>query len=83
MENNLYTKISQRLCELRQEKHWTQEELANKLNIDKRKVVRWETGLSLPEIELFIKLSNLYKTSIDYLACKTNNKKTIFKLFQR
>ena len=82
MEKNLYMKISQRLCELRQEKHWTQEELANKLNIDKRKVARWETGVSLPEIELFIELSNLYNTSIDYLACKTN-KKTIFKLFQR
>ena len=82
MESDLYTRISQRLCELRHEKGWTQEELANKLNIDKRKVARWETGGSLPEIELFIKLSNLYKTSIDYLACKTD-KKTIFKLFQR
>ena len=85
-----YKNIGERLTLLRQEKGLSQEELAEMLNVDKRKIARYETSMVLPDIDVLIKLSNVFNTSIDYLACITDvrdkfpkKKRTIFKLFNR
>ena len=56
------------IANLRNEKHLTQEELADKLYIDKRKISRWECGTSLPEFDMLIKLSEILDVSLYELS---------------
>ena len=56
------------LAKLRQEKGITQEKLAEILNIDKRKISRWETGSSMPEFDMLIKLSEILDISLYELS---------------
>ena len=59
------------LAKLRSEKNLTQEELADKLFIDKRKISRWECGTSTPEFEMLIKISDILDVSLFELSiCK-------------
>ncbi len=66
------------IANLRNEKNLTQEELAEKLYIDKKKVSRWECGTSIPEFELLIKLSEILDVSLYELSiCKRINKEKL------
>ena len=56
------------IAKLRQEKGLTQENLAEILNIDKRKISRWETGTSMPEFDMLIKLSEILDVSLYELS---------------
>ena len=59
------------IAKLRNEKNLTQEELAEKLFIDKRKISRWECGTSIPEFDMLIKLSEILDVSLYELSiCK-------------
>lgn len=50
---------------LRKEKNWTQEQLAEMLNVSNRSVSRWENGKTLPDFDLILQLSELYEISIE------------------
>lgn len=66
------------LANLRNEKNLTQEELAEILFIDKRKVSRWECGTSIPEFEILIKLSEILDVSLYEISiCKRIDKEKI------
>ncbi len=56
-----------KLSELRKKKGWTQEELAEKMDVTRQSVSKWEGGQSIPDIEKVVKLSELFGVSIDYL----------------
>lgn len=56
------------IANLRNEKNLTQEELAEKLFIDKRKVSRWECGTSIPDFETLIKLTEILDVSLYELS---------------
>ena len=47
-------KIGKFLAELRKEKEMTQEQLAEKLNVARRTISRWETGNNMPDIDMLI-----------------------------
>ena len=53
-------KIGRYLQELRKEKGYTQEVLAEKMGVARRTVSRWETGANMPDLDLLIELSDLY-----------------------
>ena len=57
-------KIGRFLSELRKEKKFTQEQLAEKLGVARRTVSRWETGSNLPDIDLLMELSDLYEVDL-------------------
>lgn len=57
-------KIGQFLKLLRNEKGFTQEQLAEKIGVSHRTVSRWETGNNLPDISTLIQLSELYEVDI-------------------
>lgn len=61
-------KIGSFLKELRKEKGFTQEQLAEKLNVSGRTVSRWETGSNMPDIGLLIELAEFYDISIPELV---------------
>lgn len=50
---------------LRKRHNLTQEELAQKLEISRQAVSKWETGATLPDLEILLKLSKLYEITIN------------------
>jgi transcriptional regulator with XRE-family HTH domain len=57
----------EKLRELRKQNNYSQEELANLLDISRQSVSKWESGISMPDLENVIKISDLFGVSIDYL----------------
>lgn len=50
---------------LRKSHNYTQEDLAQRLSITRQSVSKWETGATIPDIALLLKLSKLYDISIN------------------
>ena len=55
-----------RLRQLRQEKHLTQQELADQLGVSNKSVSRWESG-GYPDITILVPLSKVLGVSVDEL----------------
>lgn len=60
-------KISEKLIELRKTNNLSQEDLADKLEISRQAISKWECEEALPDTENLIKLSKIYNISIDEL----------------
>lgn len=60
--------FSSRLYELRKAKGLSQEELANKLNVSRQTVSKWELGDSTPDMEKLTAISDLFEISLDQLV---------------
>ncbi|MBE6039260.1 MAG: helix-turn-helix transcriptional regulator [Anaerofustis stercorihominis] len=59
--------ISEKLLTLRKEYGYSQEELAEKLNVSRQAISRWEMGSALPDTLNIIAITKLYGVSADYL----------------
>lgn len=59
--------LAEKVMELRKKKGWSQEELAEKLEISRQSVSKWESGASIPDIDRILALSRLFGVSTDYL----------------
>lgn len=57
-------KIGAFLKELRKEKSFTQEQLAETLNVSRRTVSRWETGNNMPDLDLLMEIADLYEVDL-------------------
>lgn len=64
--------FSEKLYELRKEKNLSQEELAEKLNVARQTISKWETGSTTPDTNNLIELSNIFEISIEDLLGKNN-----------
>lgn len=62
---DLYT--ANKLLELRKKNNLSQEELANKLNISRQAISKWERAESSPDTDNLIALAKLYRISLDEL----------------
>ncbi|WP_164670012.1 helix-turn-helix domain-containing protein [Virgibacillus doumboii] len=62
---------------------WTQEKLADKLNISRYAVIRWETNKVVPDIESLIKLSELFDVTIDHIVGNHSIREDLLKDFKR
>ena len=49
----------------RRESGLTQEQVAEKLNVSRQAVAKWENGDTLPDIESCIALADLYGTTVE------------------
>lgn len=58
------------ILQLRLRKQWTQEQVAQKMGVQRASVCRWETGVSLPRADKLPKLAALLNCSIDELLIK-------------
>lgn len=65
--------FSEKLYELRKEKGYSQEEVADKLNVARQTISKWETGITTPDTNNLIELSKIFELSIDDLVGKNNN----------
>lgn len=59
--------IARKLKELRKDKDLKQKDVAEAINIAQSTLANYESGASLPDYPILIKLANFYNTSIDYL----------------
>ncbi len=59
--------IYDKLVQLRKRKGWSQEDLAEKLDVSRQAISRWENGSALPDAYNLRQLSHLYDVSTDYL----------------
>lgn len=56
-----------KLYELRKKSGFSQEELANRLNVSRQTVSKWEVGETTPELDKVIDIGNLFNVSMDEL----------------
>ena len=59
------TEVGARIISLRKQKGYSQADFAEKLSISPQAVSKWETGLALPDIELLLEISWMFKVSIN------------------
>lgn len=59
--------VSERIKQLREQKGYTQADLAKRLGITRSSVNAWEMGISVPSTQYIVELSNMFKVSTDYL----------------
>ncbi len=59
--------FSEKLLQLRKEKGFSQEALAEKLSTTRQAVSKWENGQGFPETEKLLMIGNIFEVSIDYL----------------
>lgn len=69
--------INTNLRRLRKIHQYTQEELAEKLNVSRQSVAKWENGESTPDIDSCIKLAKLYNVRLDDLVNHSEEKSGI------
>lgn len=62
-----------RLKETRKEKKLTQEELAEKADISRVMVSRYETGTVIPTVDVLVSLADALDVSIDYLLGRSDH----------
>ncbi len=61
-------KFNEKLIKLRKASGLSQEELADKLNVARQTVSKWELGETTPEMNKLIELSDLFDVSIDEMV---------------
>ncbi len=61
------TNLGQRLKELRQEKGYTQKEIAQKLGLNSVTYLHYEKEQREPPLSLLADIANLYGVTVDYL----------------
>lgn len=63
--------FSEKLVTLRKSNALTQEQLAEKLDVSRQSVSKWESGQAIPELDKIVALSNVFEVTIDYLLKPT------------
>lgn len=59
--------LADKIIDLRKKNGWSQEELAEHLNVSRQSVSKWESGMSVPDLNKIIAMSELFGVSTDYL----------------
>lgn len=60
--------LGERIAALRNEQKLSQGDLAEKLNVSRQSVSKWETGASVPELDKLLLLSEVFGLSLDELV---------------
>ncbi len=63
--------LSENIKTLRKSKGLSQEELAVKLNVVRQTVSKWEQGLSVPDADMLIAISEVFETPVSTLLGET------------
>lgn len=60
-------KLSEKIVKLRKTNGWSQEDLAEKLDVSRQAVSRWEGETAQPDAANILQLSKLFRVTTDYL----------------
>jgi len=59
--------LADKIIRLRKKNGWSQEELADKMNVSRQAVSKWESAQSIPDLARILQLSSLFGVTTDYL----------------
>ena len=59
--------LADKIIELRKKNGWSQEELAEMMDVSRQSISKWEGAQSVPDMERILKLSEIFGVSTDYL----------------
>ena len=59
--------LADKITELRKKNGWSQEELAEKLDVSRQSISKWESAQSTPDMNRILKMSEIFGVSTDYL----------------
>lgn len=71
------------LKNLRKSNHWTQEYLAEQLNVSRQTIAKYENGETTPDIFTLKRLCNLYNVSVDDVIDSNKNNKIMVKALDK
>ena len=66
--------IGKFIRKLREEKGWSQEELASKVYVDRSTIAKWERGVHQPNTEMLVLLSEIFEVSLNEILSGKKNK---------
>lgn len=66
-EEDFIMKLSDKIIKLRKANGWSQENLAEKLNVSRQAISRWEGTTAQPDTTNILQLSKLFGVTTDYL----------------
>ena len=59
--------LADKIIELRKKNGWSQEDLAEKLDVSRQSISKWESAQSIPDMNKILKLSEIFGVSTDFL----------------
>ena len=59
--------LADKIINLRKKAGWSQEELAEQLNVTRQSVSNWEGARAVPDMEKVVQMSRIFGVSTDYL----------------
>ena len=59
--------FAQKMKSYRQKNNWTQQDIAERLNVSRKTISSWENSRSYPDIFMLVQISDLYRVSLDDL----------------
>ncbi len=59
--------LADKIINLRKKRGWSQEQLAEQLNVSRQLVSKWESAMSIPDMDKIVKMSYIFGVSTDYL----------------
>ena len=59
--------LPEKIIKHRKANGWSQEDFAEKLNVSRQAISRWENGTALPDAQNILQISKLFRVTTDYL----------------
>lgn len=59
--------LADKIIQLRKKNGWSQEELAEKMNVSRQSVSKWEGAQSTPDLQKLLQLADIFGVTTDYL----------------
>ena len=65
--------LGKKIIEMRKNKNFSQEQLAETLNVSRQTISNWENGRFYPDIDALVKISKYFNISLDDLLASDSN----------
>ncbi len=59
--------LADKIIDLRKKHGWSQEQLAEQLGVSRQSVSKWESAMSIPDMDKIVKMSYIFAVTTDYL----------------
>lgn len=59
--------LADKILSLRKSSGWSQEELAEKMNVSRQSISKWESAAAIPDINRILELAQIFGVTTDYL----------------
>ena len=67
--------LKDNLKKIRKDKGLSQEELSEKLHVVRQTISKWEKGLSVPDAEMLVSISDIFETPVSEIIGENKNEK--------